>query len=97
MITPFVCLLLFLFFFREIFQFQNDEKKKMNKNRVPPEISPIILWPQFFCFLKVTLRVTLSKRSKLPVSEYFLTYVVVQFYPWFRVYSPFFCGQVWLC
>ena len=54
MITFFVCLLqvifLFLFIFREIFQIQNDEKIKKIKNRVLPEISPIILWPQFFVY-----------------------------------------------
>ena len=51
MITSFVCLPLFLFFFREFFfQFRTDEKEKkyvLNKNRVLPEISAIILWPQF--------------------------------------------------
>ena len=67
----------------KFFSFKVAKKKKINKNRVLPEISPIILWPQFFVYgIKVTLRVTLSKRSKLPVSKYFLIYVVVQFYPW---------------
>ena len=50
MITSFVWLLLFLFFFFFVnfFQFRTDEtEKNINKNRVLPEISPIILWPQF--------------------------------------------------
>ena len=90
MIKFFVCLLLFFSFsFVKFFSFKMM-KKKINKNRLLPEISPIIL-----CFLKVTLRLTLSKPSKLLVSEYFLIYVVVQFYPWFKVYFPLFCGQVW--
>ena len=92
MITFFVCLLLFFSFsFVKFFSFKMmKKKKKKKKTDIPPEISPIIL-----CFLKVTLRLTLSKPSKLLVSKYFLIYVVVQFYPWFKVYFPLFCGQVW--
>ena len=55
------------FFLREIFQFQNDEKKVQ------------LFFGTIICLRKVTLRVTLSKRSKLPVSKYFLIYVVVHF------------------
>ena len=51
MITFFVCLLLFFSFsFVKFFSFKMTKKKKNNKNRVLPEISPIILWPQFFVF-----------------------------------------------
>ena len=84
MITSFVWLLLFLFFFVNFFQFRTDEtEKNINKNRLLPEISPIILWPQFLVTEGDTLKVTLSKLSKLPVSNYFLIYVEVQFYSWF--------------
>ena len=73
-----------LFFFREFFSVSNwRNRKNINKNRVLPEISPIILRPQFLVTEGDTLKVTLSKLSKLPVSNYFLIYVEVQFYSWF--------------
>ena len=50
MMTFFVCLLLFFSFsFVKFFSFKMTKKIK-NKNRVLPEMSPTILWPQFFVF-----------------------------------------------
>ena len=89
MITFFVCLPVsdFSFFFVKFFSFKMTKKQNKIKTEYYLKLVQLFFGHNFF-FLKVTLCVTLSKRSKLPVSKYFLMYVVVQFYPWFKVYFP---------
>ena len=82
MITFFVCLLLFLFFFfRESFHFRTDDKKI--KTEYYLKLVQLFFGHNFLFTEGDTLKVTLSKLSKLPVSNHFLIYVEVQFYSWF--------------
>ena len=82
MITFFVCLLIFLFFFfREFFHFRTDDKKI--KKEYYLKLVQLFFGHNFLFTEGDTLKVTLSKLSKLPVSNHFLIYVEVQFYSWF--------------
>ena len=76
----FAAISLSFFFFSWTFFIFELTKKNKNKNRVLPEISSIILWPQFFVYGRWHSKVTLSKLSKFSVSNYFLIHVEVQFY-----------------
>ena len=102
MITFFVCLLLFLFlfffFFRELFSFSNWRKKIKIKTEYYLKLVQLFFGHNFLFTEGDTLKVTLSKLSKLSVSNYFLIHVEVQFYSFlfFYVCFPLFCGMVML-
>ena len=71
-----------LFFFRDFFSFRTDEKKLI-KTEYYLKLVQLFFGHNFLFTKGDTLKVTLSKLSKLPVSNYFLIYVEVQFYSWF--------------
>ena len=72
-----------LFFFVNFFSFSNRRKKKLIKTEYYLKLVQLFFGHNILVTEGDTLKVTLSKLSKLPVSNYFLIYVAVQFYSWF--------------
>ena len=70
-----------LFFFVNFFIFELTIKKI--KTEYYLKLVQLFFGHNFLFTEGDTLKVTLSKLSKLPVSNHFLIYVEVQFYSWF--------------
>ena len=72
-----------LYFFSVIFFHFRTDEKKLIKTEYYLKLVQLFFGHNFLFTKGDTLKVTLSKLSKLPVSNYFLIYVEVQFYSWF--------------